>query len=140
MFDFEKDVSMNLEEFIKESISNIVRGVECSQKELENTNAVINPSTINEKGFIDSRGRRKVVDVQFDVAVTVENIDEGKKGFKIAVADILSLGANSQEKTANQVISRIAFEIPVLLPVKDKLTEKAKAENNRSLDTFASMV
>ena len=131
---------MNLEEFIKESISNIVRGVECSQKELENTNAVINPSTINEKGFIDSRGRRKVVDVQFDVAVTVENIDEGKNGFKIAVADILSLGANSQEKTANQVISRIAFEIPVLLPVKDKLTEKAKAENNRSLDTFASMV
>lgn len=131
---------MNLEEFIKESISNIVRGVECSQKELENTNAVINPSTINEKGFIDSRGRRKVVNVQFDVAVTVENIDEGKEGFKIAVADILSLGANSQEKTANQVISRIAFEIPVLLPVKDRLTEKAKAENNRSLDNLASMV
>lgn len=131
---------MNLEEFIKESISNIVRGVECSQKELENTNAVINPSTINEKGFIDSRGRRKVVNVQFDVAVTVENIDEGKKGFKIAVADVLSLGVNSQEKTANQVISRIAFEIPVLLPVKDKLTEKAKAENNRSLDNLASIV
>ena len=140
MVDFEKDTTMNLEEFIKESISNIVRGVECSQKELEKTNAVINPSTINEKGFIDNRGRRKVVNVQFDVAVTIENIDEGKKGFKIAFADILSLGANSQEKTANQVISRIAFEIPILLPVKDKLTEKAKAENNRSLDNLASMV
>ena len=43
---------MNLEEFIKESINNIVRGVECSQKELENTNAVINPSTINERDLL----------------------------------------------------------------------------------------
>lgn len=131
---------MNLEEFIKESISNIVRGVECSQKELEGTNAIINPSTINEKGFIDNSGKRKVINIRFDVAVTVEDIDEGKKGFRIAVADIISLGANSQEKTANQVISRIAFEIPLLLPIKDKLTEKAKAENNRNLDALASMI
>ncbi|WP_273087844.1 hypothetical protein [Capnocytophaga gingivalis] len=131
---------MNLEEFIKESISNIIRGVECSQKELENTNAVINPSIINEKGFIDYSGKRKVIDVRFDVAVTVEDIDEGKKGFRIAVADIISLGAKSQEKTANQVISRIAFEIPLLLPIKDKLTEEANEISNRDLNVLAGMV
>ena len=124
----------------KESISNIIRGVECSQKELENTNAVINPSIINEKGFIDYSGKRKVIDVRFDVAVTVEDIDEGKKGFRIAVADIISLGAKSQEKTANQVISRIAFEIPLLLPIKDKLTEEANEISNRDLNVLAGMV
>ena len=38
---------MNLEEFIKESISNIIRGVECSQKELENTLIEIHKKSVD---------------------------------------------------------------------------------------------
>ena len=123
-----------------QTLTNLANSAKASQKELENTNAVINPSIINEKGFIDYSGKRKVIDVRFDVAVTVEDIDEGKKGFRIAVADIISLGAKSQEKTANQVISRIAFEIPLLLPIKDKLTEEANEISNRDLNVLAGMV
>jgi hypothetical protein len=131
---------MDLSEFVRETLNSIVTGVVNSQDDMKDTNAIINPSTINADGFIGHKGKRKVTNISFNVAVTVEDIDEGRKGFKIAVADIISLGTNNQEKTANQVISRIAFEIPLLLPINDRLTEEANAENNRDLYALASMV
>lgn len=131
---------MDLSEFVRETLNSIVTGVVNSQDDMKDTNAIINPSTINTDGFIGHKGKRKVTNISFNVAVTVEDIDEGRKGFKIAVADIISLGTNNQEKTANQVISRIAFEIPLLLPINDRLTEEANAENNRDLYALASMV
>ena len=131
---------MKLSEFVRKTLNSVVSGVVNSQDDMKDTNAIINPSTINADGFIGYKGKRKVTNISFNVAVTVEDIDEGRKGFKIAVADIISLGTNNQEKTANQVISRIAFEIPLLLPINDRLTEEANAENNRDLYALASMV
>lgn len=130
---------MDLSEFIRETLNSVVGGVVLSQDDLEGTNAKINPSTINENGFIDSRGKRKVTNISFDVAVTVEDIDEKRKGLKIAVAEIVSVGRGNETKTANQVVSRISFDVPVLLPVKDTLTEEGVKQNQQNLERVAAI-
>ncbi|GIM51987.1 hypothetical protein CAPN004_10170 [Capnocytophaga cynodegmi] len=131
---------MDLSEFIRETLNSVVGGVVLSQDDLKNTNARINPSTINVNGFIDSHGKRKVTNISFDVAVTVEAIDEKRKGLKIAVAEIVSAGRGSETKTANQVVSRISFEVPVLLPIKDTLTEEGIKQNQRNSEQIAAIL
>ncbi|WP_172919999.1 hypothetical protein [Capnocytophaga canis] len=131
---------MDLSEFIRETLNSVVGGVVLSQEDLKDTNAKINPSTINVNGFIDSHGKRKVTNISFDVAVTVEAIDEKRKGLKIAVAEIVSAGRGSETKTANQVVSRISFEVPVLLPIKDTLTQEGIKQNQRNSERIAAIL
>ena len=79
---------MKLSEFVKETINSVVSGVVLSQKDLEKTNAIINPSTIDENGFISlNYGNKRVINISFDVAVTVDNIEGDEAGIKVSVAN-----------------------------------------------------
>ena len=121
---------MDLSEFVRETLNNVVAGVVLSQEDLKKTNAIINPSTIDENGFISlSYGNKRIVNVSFDVAVTVDDIDGDKAG---------SVGG--EPKTANQKVSRVSFEIPVLLPINDDLTEQGIKERQYNLKIIKSLI
>ena len=132
---------MKLSEFVKETINSVVSGVVLSQKDLEKTNAIINPSTIDENGFISlNYGNKRVINISFDVAVTVDNIEGDEAGIKVSVANFFSGKVGGEIKTANQKVSRVSFEIPVLLPINDDLTEQGIKEKQKNLEIIKSLM
>lgn len=132
---------MKLSEFVKETINSVVSGVVLSQKDLEKTNAIINPSTIDENCFISlNYGNKRVINISFDVAVTVDNIEGDEAGIKVSVANFFSGKVGGETKTANQKVSRVSFEIPVLLPINDDLTEQGIKEKQKNLEIIKSLM
>ena len=132
---------MDLSEFVRETLNNVVAGVVLSQEDLKKTNAIINPSTIDENGFISlSYGNKRIVNVSFDVAVTVDDIEGDKAGIKVSVANFFSGSVGGETKTAKQKVSRVSFEIPILLPINDDLTEKGIKEKQYNLEIIKSLM
>ena len=132
---------MKLSEFVRETLNSVVSGVVLSQEDLKKTNAIINPSTIDENGFISlGYGNKRIVNVSFDVAVTVDNTDGDKAGIKVSVANFFSGSVGGETKTANQKVSRVSFEIPVLLPINDDLTEQGIKERQYNLKIIKSLI
>lgn len=132
---------MDLSEFVRETLNNVVAGVVLSQEDLKKTNAIINPSTIDENGFISlSYGNKRIVNVSFDVAVTVDDIEGDKAGIKVSVANFFSGSVGGETKTAYLLVSRVSFEIPILLPINDDLTEKGIKEKQYNLEIIKSLM
>ena len=132
---------MKLSEFVRETLNSVVSGVVLSQKDLEKTNAIINPSTIDENGFISlSYGNKRIVNVSFDVAVTVDNVEGDEAGIKVSVAKFFSGKVGGESKTANQKVRRLSFEIPVLLPINDDLTEQGIKEKQKNLEIIKGLI
>ena len=132
---------MKLSEFVRETLNSVVSGVVLSQKDLEKTNAIINPSTIDENGFISlNYGNKRVINISFDVAVTVDNIEGDEAGIKVSVANFFSGKVGGESKTANQKVSRVSFEIPVLLPINDDLTEQGIKEKQKNLEIIKGLI
>ena len=125
---------MQLDEFVKQVIISVVAGVNESQNLLKDTSAIVNPSTIKDD-YIDGMSR-KVINVNFDVGVTITEERANSKGIKIAVFDVLSGKADRETKTANQTVSRVSFSVPVALPVFDNLLEEAQKKQTESLRTI----
>lgn len=115
---------MELQEFVKESLVQIARGIEAASKELENTGAHINPKNV----YVNSDARQNygrlskekeynpVVElVEFDVAV---HASEGKgTNGKIGISvGSIGLGAGGKSQEASKSESRIKFRIPVVFP------------------------
>ena len=132
---------MKLSEFVRETLNSVVSGVVLSQEDLKKTNAIINPSTIDENGFISlSYGNKRIVNVSFDVGVTVDNVEGDEAGIKVSVANFFSGKVGGETKTANQKVSRVSFEIPVLLPINDDLTEQGIKEKQKNLEIIKSLM
>ena len=125
---------MQLDEFVKQVIISVVAGVNESQNLLKDTSAILNPSTITDD-YIDGMSR-KVINVNFDVGVTITEEGANSKGIKIAVFDVLSGKADRETKTANQTVSRVSFSVPVALPVFDNLLEEAQKKQTESVRTI----
>jgi len=102
---------VELREFIKSSILDILGGIQDAATEVHNEGGLgaVNPVT-KDQIF-------KTQKVEFDVAVTASN--EQAKGLNggIKVAGI-SIGADGKESETGSTVSRIKFEIPIALPAQ----------------------
>ena len=110
---------MDLRNFIAETITSVMGGVEDAQKALgddPNKTAEINPD-VRQHGdkatsrLISTHTHREVYRLEFDIAVTVE--DGAKAGGGIKVVGV-HIGSEIAGKTT--AISRITFSIPITYP------------------------
>lgn len=110
---------MELKDFVKTAINDITNAVSELQEELKN-GAIISPSMPNAISNAtikdpNSKCNRKISNIDFNVATTVESSDKvdakGGVGIQIFSAKIEN---NNEHRTEN--VSRIAFSIPVVLP------------------------
>lgn len=110
---------MKLDDFVSETLKQIIKGVVSAQEYGNSQNAKVNPITA--RFYNSTEGRAYCQEtgvplqgVTFDVAVTVteekKSTDEGGTVGSISVS---SAGSSS---TQNSSISRIKFEVSVLLP------------------------
>lgn len=122
---------MELQDFIKQSIVQIVNGVFEAQKEVADKGASVNPSGLHLKGD-QIKGHAVTNDgnvtqhIEFDVAVTTTE-GTGTKGGIGVVAGVLALGAQGQSSESTQAVSRLKFTIPILLPA-DHRSDKDDAK------------
>lgn len=130
---------MDLKDYIENSLYSIISAVSEVQEKMSESGVIVFPSTVKE-GNLDDEGKRKLMNVKFDVAVTVGESKENKKGVAIKVVEFISGEIKTTTNTSNQAISRIAFEVPIAMPVLDNLTEDARKRKNDNLKKLASML
>lgn len=111
---------MQLENFVSQTLKQIIDGVSSAQTYSETKNAKINPSTARMDGkatdysycmetYVPLQG------VEFDVAVTVKEASSTSDGGD-NIGEI-SVTSASQESNQNSSVSRIKFKVPILLPL-----------------------
>ncbi len=94
---------MNVKEFVKESISQIIIGLDELQNDDKLKRAVVVPYHSNRQ------------EVEFDIAVTAV---EGKETGGKAGISVWSIGAgvSGKSESTNSTLSRIKFSVPMELP------------------------
>jgi len=106
---------MNIQEFIAESLTQIVEGVKQAQARTEASGAVINPMYrifhSTEAAIASDETGGDVRAVRFDVAVTVEEGKGGKAGLKV-----WGLSAEGGKEARTSSASRVQFNVLVALP------------------------
>lgn len=125
---------MELREFIKETLLDIIEGVSDAQKEGLEKGALVNPSIIDDFGGNPSikltsyNGiKRTVADVEFKVLLTRADGVEGKTGIGVFLAS-LALGVQSIEDMKQVNTTSIKFSVPIALPfVQTQPTKVIKA-------------
>lgn len=114
-------MAINLEEFIAQSLTQIVKGVERAQKEVAGTGAAISPlmrstAMSNTVGVAEWREGQPCYNVEFDVAVTATESTGTSGGMGLVVGPV-ALGSKGQSTDALANTSRIKFNVPVVLPL-----------------------
>jgi len=113
---------MKLDDFVSETLKQIIKGVVAAQEFGNSQNAKVNPISAR---FHSSEGQSYCHDtsvplqhVVFDVAVTISE-EQSSSEESTSIGSISVSPANSSS-TQNSSISRIKFEVPVLLPTTGK--------------------
>jgi hypothetical protein len=111
---------MELQEFVSETLKEIIAGVKEAQVYARDNGAVANPGTsrhvppgMYERG--SSQDLSPIEKVEFDVAVTSTDASETQAGAGIFVA-AFGIGVKDKSDTSNSSISRIRFSVPIVLP------------------------
>lgn len=113
---------MQLNEFIAQTLQQIIDGVSTAQEYGKSKNENINPSSARMDGKASGYSfcldtRIPLQDVEFDLAVTVCESNETSSGDKnIGAISVSSLNQSSSQSSS---VSRIKFKVPVLLPHSD---------------------
>jgi len=116
---------MELKDFVKETLIQIIKGVKDAQIEVQKAGGMVNPTlrVLADKGASAAvlgqpsgeHGGNYVFLVDFDVAVIVEEGKETKGGIGV-VTGIFSLGSQGKSDQIASNTSRIQFKVPILLP------------------------
>jgi hypothetical protein len=111
---------MRLQDFITESVLQIINGIHDAQKK-NNTDARINPSSlrlgsnVEQRELYDFDTHMLLSNVEFDVAVTTEESKGIQGGIGIFVGAV-GLGSKGESGSKSTSLSRIRFNVPILLP------------------------
>ncbi len=114
---------MDLKEFTKETLVQIVQGVNEANDYLAEFDAYVTrdiyKSTTGDR-YLDRNGHyTHAVNIDFDVAVTATESNETKGGGGIKVVQLFHAGMESSKNNENQSISRVKYSIPLVLGRKE---------------------
>lgn len=124
----EKPASMDLDEFVKSTIIQVVQGVHDASIEVGriDKSAVVNPRS-------PSRNYAKSDKLRFDVAITVSGRSAADAGAKVKVFSAFEAGGKGEHAREHETMSRVQFEIPIALPstARDGLEPDGKVRPER---------
>jgi len=124
---------MELQQFVTESIKQIVHGVADAQSACGSTNARINPVGLTyqradaDSLYWDAESGRVAERVEFDVAVSTVD-EKGTKGGAGIFVGPVALGTQGASGTSSTSCSRIKFATFVILP-SPEVKEESQPEN-----------
>ncbi len=115
-------VGIQLEEFVAETISQVIRGVAAAIEEADKQDAKVNPRTGPSqatKGRWDMVTGTPIQEIEFDVAVTTSGVAKTKGRIEVFVGPV-ALSSTGQSDAATQAVSRVKFCVPIRLPVGER--------------------
>ena len=122
---------MELKAFIRESLDQIIEAVAASAKVADKQGAVINPRQRQFRYghgiYFDKQTGSPLVNVEFDIAVTVADQKKSKGGIGVAMANVV-LGSQGESGMQNERLNRIKFSVPVVLPSSGEEVDGPAAE------------
>ena len=108
--------TMELQEFIRTALVQLVKGVESAQNDLKTSKAAINPlGTKAQIALEQNRETPSFTNVEFEVAVEVKNSGEQSGGVGIQIA-VFKMGIDGKKAESESHMSRLRFTVPVHLP------------------------
>jgi len=132
---------VDLEEFIAETLQQVVAGVAKAQEAVKSQGAIINPANDSnqdadaKKNTLDRQTGLAVELIEFDIAVTTTQGKEKSGRAGIAVIGVgIGLGGAASSATSDTVASRIKFSIPLILPPGSKRSERSNLSNKMGYD------
>ena len=116
---------MDIKDFIKESLLQIVEGIAETNEALKDKGAYIPTRMVVGEGVWvtldkETNTTRHFMRVDFDLAVTVTQSDKLKAGGGLSIASVFNAGVSSEDASKNEEISRIKYTLPIALPELDK--------------------
>jgi hypothetical protein len=111
---------MQLEQFLSETLQQILRGISDAQSSAASFGGVINPGLDPLhagpiEGFIRTGGGLLVQIVSFDIALTATE-STGTRGGVGVVTGMFNLGSAGNSQDSSGTVSRVQFSVPVSLP------------------------
>jgi len=123
---------MELKDFISSALQQIIKGVKDAQEKTVTDEGHINPVGLRGlQNQLDGR-RYNPTDfsvteiVEFDIAVTVAEGKSSKESVGIVVLSAIGFGKQNLSEIKNNVVSRIKFSVPVMLPAGKNFKEGEK--------------
>ncbi|MBX3437790.1 MAG: hypothetical protein KF861_09885 [Planctomycetaceae bacterium] len=115
---------MQLQEFVAETLRQVIAGVAEAQKGAAEHDAAINPRGTKNHYTLSAgaaatkqvKTRAKSV-IEFDVAVTTTDASNSEAGAGAMIA-VLGIGMKRKEGVEQSMVSRVRFAVPVLLPAQ----------------------
>ena len=106
---------MDLKEFTKQTIVQIVEGVKEANSVVSENNAHIHTQ---EESYTFGTSY-PITNVDFDVAITATETEGSNGGEGIKVMGVFNAGGEIESKIENQTISRVKYTIPLVLGSKN---------------------
>jgi len=109
---------VNLQEFVTETLTQIVGGVKSAQAAVGELGAIVNPTRISgdtSKRLRSSTYGRLIQEIEFDVAVTTVESEKSERGGEIRVWSI-GVGGKGERDATQTIANRIQFVVPIVLP------------------------
>lgn len=116
---------MDIQEFITETLKQIVAGVANAQGSAVENKAVINPTLVTgysgvpTDGNVPAKaGNRTIQKVEFDIAVTITEERKTRGGLSAKLA-VFSVGMEGNSGNTNSMANRVKFAVPIVFSAGD---------------------
>jgi hypothetical protein len=115
---------MELKDFVAQTLTQIIQGVQLAQKQAQELGGYISPHlSFMQKGderllcytTFPDKSKRAVYAVDFDVAVGTQDSTKSKTGLGIFVGGF-GVGVQGTDSSVYDRLNRIKFMVPVILP------------------------
>ena len=121
---------MKLEDFISESLTQIISGVIKAQAYAENNNASVNPDNLSRvkstgDSYFENITLKPAQVIEFDISVSTRD-DEQVSGKAGVFVSVFKLGVEAKEGTQNLTSNRLRFSVPLMLPMQKAIQKDKK--------------
>lgn len=127
---------MELKEFVKETLLEIVKGVKEAQGAVKKHGATVNPKYVNGDSAQIGGEYMPVQDVSFEVGLTISEETGNNKGIGVVLGP-LKAGINGTGNASESSVTRIKFTVPLALPV-DAASRNNKVRSCMGMPTIQS--
>ena len=108
---------MELREFISETISNVIFGIEDAREKIKGTDGKINPPVMADGEISKSEDPqgREIEEIEFEISLKLEE-KEGSKATIGVFSGIFGGSVEGKSASTNQAVNKIKFSIPIVFP------------------------
>jgi hypothetical protein len=109
-------VTLQLDDFISQTLTQIAKGVAAGAEAVAALGGEVNPRPPEAaKPTTHSRSLKTIIDVEFSVALTVEDGTKTAGGIGVALG-VLALGSKGESSAQSGSTTQIKFHVPMTLP------------------------